>query len=50
MLSIELTEGMSRMEVWIVYWAAFTTKSERERLAQFFEEWKEHPAIETALS
>ena len=39
MISAELTEGMSQLEVWIVMLAAFTTKKERQRLLRFFEEW-----------
>lgn len=30
------TEGMTRMEIWIVYWGAFTTPAEARRLAEFF--------------
>jgi len=40
MISSELTKGMSRLEVLIVFLAAFTTKRERERLTEFFQEWK----------
>ncbi len=32
-------KGMSRMEVWIVYWAGCCTKRELRRLAKFFQEF-----------
>lgn len=44
MISNELTKGMSRLEVFIVFFAAFTTTEERERLSEFFQEWAKAPA------
>lgn len=38
MLPTELTKGMSRAEVWIVFWSTFTSKKERRRLAKHFQE------------
>jgi len=37
-LSTDLTKGMSRMEVWIVFWSALCSKRELRRLAVFFQE------------
>jgi hypothetical protein len=34
---------MSRLEQWIVIWAASTNRRERRRLAAFFAAWAEWP-------
>lgn len=39
MITTEMTEGMSSIEVWVVMFAAAASTAEVERLALFFEEY-----------